>query len=431
MNATRPEPFDVVVAGAGIVGLSFALAVRNALGSRARVAVCDPRLDASPRGRDFRAVAIAAGSRRFLETLGVWTSLAPRAQPVAKIVLTDSRPGAQPPPVFLGFGDEAAPGEPFAHMVLHDELSSALLAGCRTAGVALRPDDVSRTAMGHEGALVGLGEASLLASLLVGADGGRSPVREWAGIKSTGWDYAQAAIVATLALEGDHGGVATQHFLPGGPLAILPMRADDGTRRRVSIVWTERQAEADRLMGLAPDAFLDELVDRAGNQYGRLRLEDEPRRLPLRVRLARSFVAPRTALIGDAAHVVHPLAGQGLNLGLRDASALAEGVVGAMRLGLDPGMPALLTAYQRARRPDAVAMAAATDGLNRLFSNDSTPLRLLRDLGLGLVDRAPELKRLLIRQAAGTRADAPRDETPDRGPWARRRPPVARPVDRA
>jgi 2-octaprenyl-6-methoxyphenol hydroxylase len=402
MAETRSERVDVAVAGAGIVGLAVALAVKRGTEAETRVLLCDAALAAAPR-RSYRALAVAAGNRRWLERLGVWQEIAAAAQPMTAMDLTDTRPGTAPPPVFLDFAGEAAAGEPFAHMVFHDDLRSALLGACRRTGVTLEPRGIAGFAAGAAAVLLDpSGPDETRARLLVAADGGRSRLREQAGIPSLQHDYGQTAIVATLALERDHGGRATQHFLPGGPVAVLPMRADDGSGRRASIVWTETSAEANRLLSLPDEHFLRILRERIGNRYGRLDLEDRPSGHALRLNLARSLIAPRLALVGDAARTIHPLAGQGLNLGLRDAEALAMVVAEALDLGLDPGAPGVLAAYQRKRRADAAAMAATTDMLNRLFSNDSGPLRLLRDLGLGLVDRSPGLKRRLIREAAGT-----------------------------
>ena len=399
---------DVLVAGGGIAGLAVALAVRRAA-PMARVAVADPAL-ATPglRPRTLRAVAVAAGSRRFLDALGAWEPVAGTAQPMVEMVITDSREADAPRPVFLDFDGEAEPGEPFAHMVFQDDLRAAVLEAARAAGVELLPERVTGFRREGGGTLaVEAGASASRTRLLVAADGGRSRLREAAGLATVGWDYAQSGIVATLSHEIPHDGRATQHFLPGGPLAILPMRAADGSERRFSLVWSAPHAEAARLVALPPDAFVAALEEKIGFGYGTLTLEDRPAAYPLRLVLPRGLVAERFALLGDAARTIHPLAGQGLNLGLRDAAALAEAVAEPLGLGLDPADPAVLAAYQRARRFDAVLMAGATDGLNRLFSNDSVPARVLRDLGLGLVDRIPALKALFIRDASGLSGAVP------------------------
>ena len=399
---------DVLVAGGGIVGLAVALAVRRAA-PMARVAVADPAL-ATPglRPRTLRAVAVAAGSRRFLDALGAWEPVAGTAQPMVEMVITDSREADAPRPVFLDFDGEAEPGEPFAHMVFQDDLRAAVLEAARAAGVELLPERVTGFRREGGGTLaVEAGASASRTRLLVAADGGRSRLREAAGLATVGWDYAQSGIVATLSHEIPHDGRATQHFLPGGPLAILPMRAADGSERRFSLVWSAPHAVAARLVALPPDGFVAALEEKIGFGYGTLTLEDRPAAYPLRLVLPRGLVAERFALLGDAARTIHPLAGQGLNLGLRDAAALAEAVAEPLGLGLDPADPAVLAAYERARRFDAVLMAGATDGLNRLFSNDSVPARVLRDLGLGLVDRIPALKTLFIRDASGLSGAVP------------------------
>ena len=401
------ETKDVLVAGGGIAGLAFALSLRRAA-SGARIAVADPNFaEPGMTPRTFRAVAVAAGSRRFLESLGVWEAVASDAQPMIDMVITDSREGDAPRPVFLEFDGEAEPDEPFAHMVFQDRLRGALLVAARAAGVeilAAKMDGFRRTG---PTLTVSSGNVSFAARLLVAADGGRSRLREAAGIGTVGWDYDQSGIVATVSHTLPHDGRATQHFLPGGPLAVLPLKAEDGSERRFSLVWTLQPAEARRLVALPPPEFLAALESRIGHGYGTLTLDDEPRAYPLRLVLPRRLVAHRFALLGDAARTIHPLAGQGLNLGLRDAAALAEGSAEALNLGLDLATSDILLAYERARRFDAVLMAGATDGLNRLFSNDSLTARLLRDLGLGLVDRLPPLKHLFVRDAAGLAGDLP------------------------
>jgi len=407
-GGTMVDRTDVLVAGGGIAGLAFAVALRRAAPG-AHVAVADPAFGAAPSDgrRSFRAVAVAAGSRRFLDALGAWDAVAASAQPIVEMVITDSRDHDAPRPVFLDFDGEAAPGESFAHMVFQEDLRGALLIAARTVGVDLLPTRISGFRPAGSGLAVEAEGRASRTRLLVAADGGRSRLREAAGIATVAWDYDQAGIVATVSHEIPHDGRATQHFLPGGPLAVLPMRAEDGSERRFSLVWTALPAEAARLVALPSADFLAVLESRIGFGYGALRLEDRPSAHPLRLVLPRRLVAPRFALLGDAARTIHPLAGQGLNLGLRDAATLAEGVAEPLNLGLDPASPDVLAAYERARRFDSVLMAGATDGLNRLFSNDSLPARLLRDLGLGLVDRAPALKHLFIRDASGLSGAVP------------------------
>lgn len=249
---------------------------------------------------------------------------------------------------------------------------------------------------------------TLTADLLVACDGARSRLREAARIGWVGWSYPQVGIVATIAHARPHEGRAFEHFLPSGPFAILPLRDGGALGHRSSIVWTERKADAEALLSGDADEVLGEITRRFTLDLGEIALEHGPHSYPLSLGLARAFQAERLALLGDAAHVIHPIAGQGLNLGLADAAALAEGVSDAMRLGLDPGSPDVLKAYERARRFDTLAMAAATDGLNRLFSNDALPLRLARDFGLGLVDKLPGLKGFFIREAAQQRQSVPR-----------------------
>ena len=243
----------------------------------------------------------------------------------------------------------------------------------------------------------------VIGQALVAADGARSAIREQADIRSIGWNYGQSGIVTTVEHERDHHGRAEEHFLPAGPFAILPLKG-----RRSSIVWTETAAEAERIVALPDGEFHGELERRFGLRLGEIRVAGPRRAYPLSLSIARSFVADRIALAGDAAHVIHPIAGQGLNMGLRDVAALGEAIVDAVRLGLDPGDAVVLDRYQRWRRFDTMSMGVATDTLNRLFSNNSDALRIVRDIGLGLVERAPALKDLFIREAAGLTGDVPK-----------------------
>ncbi len=320
------------------------------------------------------------------------------------MVITDSRLQDALRPIFLAFGGEVAPGEPFAHMIENRVLVDALVRRARQQGIALRPHAVTSFAAEPESLTMRLADGgAVTARLLVAADGGRSRLRDAAGIATHGWPYGQSAIVLNVRHARDHEGRAEEHFLPAGPFAILPLKG-----RRSSIVWTEDEREAKRLLALPPEAFHAELERRFGLHLGDIEVEGTPRAFPVEFAVARSFVADRVALVGDAAHVIHPIAGQGLNLGLKDVAALAEAVVDAARLGLDPGGADVLERYQRWRRFDTMAMGVATDALNRLFSNRSDTLRAMRDLGLGLVDRMPGLKSLFIREAAGLVGDLPK-----------------------
>jgi 2-octaprenyl-6-methoxyphenol hydroxylase len=399
---SRLDRADIVIAGAGFAGLALAIALRQGLGPDFNVIVADPALG-RPAGEDARASAIAAGARRLFETIGVWEAVAGDAQPIVDMVVTDSRLGDAVKPVFLTFAGEVEPGEPFAHMIENGPLIEALAAKARGEGVTLRAGAVAGFEVEGERMGVRFADATVAAGLLIAADGARSRLRELAGIPTFGWSYGQAAIVATIAHERDHGGRAEEHFLPAGPFAILPLKG-----RRSSIVWTEAERTAERIVALPDDAFHDELEQRFGLHLGEIALAGPRRVHPLGLTVARAFVADRLALVGDAAHVIHPIAGQGLNLGLRDVAALAETIVDAARLGLDVGAAHVLERYQRWRRFDTMAMGIATDGLNRLFSNRSDALRLVRDVGLGLVDRLPGLKRLFIREAAGLVGDVPK-----------------------
>ena len=394
---------DVLIGGAGFAGLALAIALRQGLGDPFEVTVADPALGKSHSG-DTRASAIAAAARRLFEAIGVWDAVAGEAQPILDMVITDSRLDDAMRPSHLTFGGEVAPGEPFAHMIENPALADALVERARADGVNLTAAAVASFEAGRDRVDVALSnDETISATLLVAADGAHSAIREAAGIRCVGWNYDQSAIVATITHERDHRGRAEEHFLPAGPFAILPLKG-----RRSSIVWTEEKREAARIVALPDDGFHAELEKRFGLKLGEIAVAGPRRVYPLGLSVARSFVGDRLALVGDAAHVIHPIAGQGLNLGLRDVAALAEAVADAARLGLDPGGPEVLERYQRWRRFDTAAMGVATDGLNRLFSNRSDALRLLRDVGLGLVDRAPALKGLFIREAAGLTGEVPK-----------------------
>jgi 2-octaprenyl-6-methoxyphenol hydroxylase len=289
-------------------------------------------------------------------------------------------------------------------MIENRHLIDVLAQRAEAEGVELSTVAVTDFAARPDGVDVTFSDGRVVeASLLVAADGARSKLRERAGIVTHGWDYDQSGIVVSVGHQRDHHGRAEEHFLPAGPFAILPL-----TGKRSSLVWTEKRTEAARIVALGEDEFHGELEQRFGLHLGEIKALDKPRAFPLGYFVARSFVGERLALVGDAAHVIHPIAGQGLNMGLKDVAALAEVIVDAARLGIDLGQADVLDRYQRWRRFDTMAMGLATNSLNLLFSNKSTLLRTVRDIGLGLVDRAPPLKSLFIRQAAGLSGVVPR-----------------------
>jgi 2-octaprenyl-6-methoxyphenol hydroxylase len=410
----RDNHIDVLIAGGGFAGLTLAIALRQALGSGFSVALADPMFGRS-HADDERASAIVTSVRRLFETLGIWQALAGEAQPILDMAVTDSRLDDAVRPTFLTFGGEVEPGEPFAHMIENRFLIGALETKGRDLDVDLRATAVANSSSparggerrgGDDDGWIGVTLAdgsTVVARLLVAADGARSSIRERAGIAVHGWNYGQSAIVVNVSHERSHEGRAIEHFLPAGPFAILPLKGN-----RSSIVWTETTAEAKRLVALPDDAFHAELERRFKLHLGDITAVSARRVHPLGFFVARSFTAERIALVGDAAHVIHPIAGQGLNMGLKDVAALAEVIVDAARLGLDPGAASTLERYQRWRRFDTMTMGLATDGLNRLFSNRSDVLRVVRDIGLGLVDRVPNLKHLFIREAAGLVGEVPK-----------------------
>jgi 2-octaprenyl-6-methoxyphenol hydroxylase len=407
-NGSASDGFDVVIAGAGYVGLATAVAISQARPSLKIVVV-----DAAPEGvwqKDGRASAIAAAACRMLSQLRCWDEIAPKAQAITDMVVTDSRLSDPYRPVFLTFDGEVAPGEPFAHMVENRVLNGALRRRAGELGITLLEGvAVQGFDAGPGRVVVHLADGVTLdARLLVAADGVRSRLRDMAGIKTVSWDYGQSGIVCTVAHERPHNGRADEHFLPAGPFAKLPLKSTPDGANRTSIVWTESTQDAERLVSGDDFVFEVELEQRFGLELGEIRVEDKPRAFPLGLTIARAFVAPRFALAGDAAHGIHPIAGQGLNLGFKDAAALAETVVEADRLGQDIGALDVLQRYERWRRFDTVQMGATTDALNRLFSNDLGPLRALRDFGLGLVERMPRMKEFFIRQASGLSGESPR-----------------------
>jgi len=380
------------VVGGGPAGLSTVLALNQRLGGAARVAL----VEAAPRRPNpARVLALAPASVRLLEDLGVWRTLELSAQAVRAMEIADGEPDDPIRRTELSFA--AREGEALAHIAPNDALLDALVAA--VAATSITRIAGHATGFAGDGAIgkLALADGSAIeARLVVAADGGESVLRTNAKIASVEWDYRQTGIVATVEHERDHAGIAEQVFFPAGPFACLPLKG-----RRSSIVWSEETARARTLLEGDHATFIDALEKRLPARLGAFTLTAPAQGFPLLFRLARRFVARRLALVADAAHRVHPLAGQGLNLGLRDVAALVEHVVETMRLGLDPGDDETLNAYERARRFDVTASGLGMDAMNRLFSNRSAALHVVRDFGLRAVDRAPPLKRALIREAAG------------------------------
>ena len=395
------DKYDVLIVGGGPVGLTLALAlVRSAKGIR--VGLIDRRPLSVP--RDNRASALAAGVRRVFEALGVWQAMAGEAQAITAMKITDSGKGDIARPLFLSFEGDVAPGEAFAHMVPNRVSGQVLLDAAADSISVIAPAEIRGFVADANSASLTLADGRVLsAPLVVAADGAQSSLRTMAGIGVIGHDYRQTGLVTTIGHALPHEGTAYEHFRPAGPFASLPLPGN-----RSSLVWTEASADAPKYLAMGDDELAAAIEAVMGSTLGTVTVEEKLMSFPLRLQIARDFVAPRLALIGDAAHVVHPIAGQGLNLGLKDVAALAEVIVDAMRLGLDQGSPDVLARYQSWRRLDTAGMAMVTDGMNRLFSNDVAGVRALRDFGLGLVDRAGPLKSLMIRTAAGVSASGPR-----------------------
>ena len=396
---------DIVIAGGGLNGPALALALAQ---GGFRVVVIDAR--AAPAraeaGFDGRAYALAIASRRLLSVIGVWPRVSALVQPILKIKASDGLAGQGAAPFFLTLDHAEIEEGPMGFMLEDRHLYAAFLAAMDAAGITLISGE---TVVGQE--VMPAGVAVTLASgrrvtarVLVGCDGRGSGVAQRAGITRSGWGYGQTALVTAIHHALPHQGIAHQFFMPSGPLAILPLAGGHHS----SIVWSENDADAAAIQALPDDEYLDALRPRFGDFLGEISLAGARFSYPLSLTLANSFVAPRVALVGDAAHGVHPIAGQGLNLGLRDVGALAEVLTLAARRGEDIGAADVLERYQRWRRFDTTVLALGMDGVNRLFSNDNPILRAGRDLGLGLVNALPALRRGLIRQAAGLAGDLPK-----------------------
>lgn len=397
---------DILIAGGGLNGPALALALAQG-GFRVTVVDARPPRARAEAGFDGRAYALAIASVRLLTVIGVWPRVADKAQPMLEIKASDGRAGEGAAPFFLHFDAAEIEEGPMGHMLEDRHLYTAFLDAMEVnpAITLLSGETVHAQEVAGSGVAVRLASGKVLtAGLLVGCDGRGSGVAGRAGIKRVGWGYGQTALVTAIRHEKDHQGIAQQFFMPSGPLAILPLKGGHHS----SIVWSETDAASAAIQALPDADYLEALRPRFGDFLGEIALAGERFTYPLSLSLAEHFIAPRVALVGDAAHGVHPIAGQGLNLGLRDVAALAEVLILARRRGEDPGSPAALEEYQRWRRFDSTALALGMDTVNRIFSSDNPVLRLGRDLGMGVINAVPGLRRRFIRQAAGLTGELPK-----------------------
>ncbi len=396
---------DIIIVGGGLNGPALGLALADA-GQTVTIIDALPAQAREQETFDGRSYALALASQKMLSAIGIWGAVGDHAQPILEIKVSDGRAGEGPSPFILEFDHAEIEEGPMGYMVEDRYLRVAFLEALENHPKVthLSGETVIAQDIEPNGATVTLASGrTLRGKVLVGADGRKSGTAERAGISRTGWDYGQTALVCAIGHERPHNGIAHQFFMPPGPLAILPLPGN-----RSSIVWSETHDMAARINAMDDAEYMDTLRPRFGDFLGDIELAGVRFSYPLNLTLANAFVKPRLALIGDAAHGVHPIAGQGLNLGLRDVGALAEVLVDAARRGEDIGAINVLERYQTWRRWDTATLAAATDGFNKLFSNDNPILRGVRDLGMGVVNSMPNLRRRFIREAAGLNGDLPR-----------------------
>lgn len=398
--------YDVVISGASASGLALALALSRASGGSLRIGVVEKTTSSLAEHPNFPAFAISAGSRHMMEALGVWNELSSQAQKVERIEITDSSLEDSIRPIFLRYNNITFDGEPATHIVQGDVLITTLRRSIQNHTAIDFLFEKEITSFSAQGLYADIHFKSgeiVQTKVLISAEGRQSILREMVGIQTIGWSYNQTGIVVTVAHERPHEGIAVQHFLPGGPFAILPL-----VGQRSCVTWSENELEAKRILALEEEGFVLELEKRFGRKLGEVQLLSDRKFWPLSLQLARSYVAERFALVGDSAHAVHPIAGQGLNLAFRDCAALAEVIMDALRIGLDFGDKENLSRYERWRRFDVSTSTFLYDSLNRLFSTDNTFLRILRDAGLGFVDRLPTIKQYFVDEAAGLTGKVPR-----------------------
>jgi 2-octaprenyl-6-methoxyphenol hydroxylase len=396
---------DIVIAGGGLVGMTLSLALARGGLNIVVIDALDPQT-VTAASFDGRVSAVAFASRRMLSALGLDPYLKDRTQPIDDILVSDGSVRAGAAPLTLHFDHREIGDAPLGELIENRHTRMALFAAA--AGLdnlrLLAPARVESLSLERGRAILAVsGGRTISAAVCIAADGRDSPLRKQMGIRNASWSYGQTGIVATIAHERPHNGIAHELFLPSGPFAILPM-----TGNRSSIVWTENSAAAPAFLRLPGPDFVTEAQKRFGDHWGKISIEGPRWSYPLSLHLASRYVGDRFALAGDAAHGIHPIAGQGFNLGLRDAAAIAEVMIEAARLGQDLGSPAVLERYQRWRTFDNLALAASTDLLTRLFSNDLRPLRVARSLGLAIVNEIGPLRRLFMRHAGGAVGELPR-----------------------
>ncbi len=396
---------DILIVGGGLNGPALALALAQ---TGHAVSVIDSLAETVRTDADFdgRSYALALASKRLLDAIGVWERVADHAQPMLEIKVTDGHAGSGPSPFFMHFDHAEIEEGPMGYMVEDRHLRRAFLEAMAEEKriTQISGKTVVAQETGTSGVTLTLDDGSTVAGqLVVGCDGRRSGTAARAGIKRSGWDYGQTALVCAIEHDLPHHGVAHQFFMPPGPLAILPL-----TGNRSSIVWSERTDTAYRINALPEAEYLQVLRPRFGDFLGDIRLQGDRFTYPLNLTIANSFISDHLALVGDAAHGMHPIAGQGLNAGLRDVGALAEVLTLAGRRGEEIGSTLVLQRYQEWRRFDTASLAMATDVFNKLFSNDNPLLRIGRDIGMGIVGSLPGLRRGFVREAAGLTGDLPK-----------------------
>jgi 2-octaprenyl-6-methoxyphenol hydroxylase len=396
--------YDVIIAGGGLNGLTLALALDSAGITTVVIDAFAPQESLSPKF-DGRSYALSAASKKMLDALGLWEDLAHHAEPMLEIKVSDGAAGEAPSPFVMQFGDDDFSQGPMGFMVEDRHLRARLAQAVKASNVTLQSGQtITNQTIHSTHVTVAIdGHRPITAAVLVGADGRNSRTAKTAGLTRTGWNYNQYSLVCAISHEKPHHGIAHQYFMPSGPLAILPL-----TQNRSGIVWTEQQHVAQNIHSLSDADYLDILRPRFGDFLGEISLAGSRYIYPLSLSTTHRMIAPRVALVGDAAHAVHPIAGQGLNSGFKDVAALAEVLCDTRRRGQDLGIHTTLAEYQKWRGFDNALLCTATNSFNRLFSNNNPLLRGIRDLGMGLINAAPKLRKNFVATAAGAAGDPPR-----------------------